>query len=37
MLKNTFTKYNKYLVNKTLDQFDDISLRERFVSFFLAK
>ena len=28
--KTTSTKNNKYVVNQTLDHFDDISLRERF-------
>ena len=37
MFKNTFTEHSKYLVNKALDHFDDISLRERFVSFFFDK
>jgi hypothetical protein len=30
LLKNTSTKYNKYVVNQKLELVDDISLRELF-------
>jgi hypothetical protein len=39
LLKNTFTKQNKYVVNQHLEHFGDISVRELFgrigVGFFL--
>jgi hypothetical protein len=30
LLKNTYTKYNKYVVNQKLEHVEDISFREHF-------